>query len=174
MPWSAVRRFADPDAFFASIRNLQIEGLVERRGEFRAESTRIDLHRLWMHRFDEDLQQIMKVTPSGMRAGVLFAPPASRRCSSKVSKRRKIKLRSSGWSGIGTFDPRRPLNGGQCRSHARISPRRATPLSGANWYGLLSPAASPLRRRLCRGCGSFTKRPAISRKQPRTSSQSER
>jgi hypothetical protein len=32
MPWSAVRRFADPDAFFASIRNLQIEGFVERRG----------------------------------------------------------------------------------------------------------------------------------------------
>jgi AraC-like DNA-binding protein len=73
MPWSAVRRFADPDAFFASIRNLQIEGLVERRGEFRAESTRIDLHRLWMHRFEESLPQIMKVTPSGMRAGILFA-----------------------------------------------------------------------------------------------------
>jgi AraC-like DNA-binding protein len=73
MPWSAVRRFADPDAFFASIRNLQIEGLVERRGEFRAESTRIDLHRLWMHRFDERLPRIMKVTPSGMRAGILFA-----------------------------------------------------------------------------------------------------
>jgi len=73
MPWSAVRRFADPDAFFASIRNLQIDGLVERRGHFRAESTRIDLHRLWMHRFDETLPRIMKVTPSGMRAGILFA-----------------------------------------------------------------------------------------------------
>ena len=72
MPWSAVRRFADPDAFFASIRNLQIDGLVERRGHFRAESTRIDLHRLWMHRFDESLPRIMKVTPSGMRAGILF------------------------------------------------------------------------------------------------------
>jgi hypothetical protein len=39
-------------------------GLVQRRGEFRAKSTRIDLHRLWMHRFDEDLPRIMKVTPS--------------------------------------------------------------------------------------------------------------
>jgi len=76
MPWSAVRRFADPDAFFASIRNLQIEGLVQRRGEFGARSTRIDLHRLWMHRFDEDLPRIMKVTPSGTRAVVVFATDA--------------------------------------------------------------------------------------------------
>ena len=96
MPSIAVRTFTDPVEYFTGIRDLQIVGIVQRRGEFRAESTRIDLHRLWMHRFDEDLQQIMKVTPSGMRAGVLFAPPASRRCSSKVSKRRKIKLRSSG------------------------------------------------------------------------------
>jgi AraC-like DNA-binding protein len=73
MPSSAVRIFADPDAYFAGIRNLQIDGLVMRRGEFNAESTRIDLHRLWMYRFDEDLPRIMKVTPSGMRAGILFA-----------------------------------------------------------------------------------------------------
>ena len=39
----------DPDAYFAGIRNLRIDGLVTRRGEFRAKSTRIDLHRLWMH-----------------------------------------------------------------------------------------------------------------------------
>ena len=72
MPSSAVRTFTDPDEYFAGIRNLQIEGLVERRGDFRAESTRIDLHRLWMHRFDENLPRIMKVTPSRMRALIIF------------------------------------------------------------------------------------------------------
>ena len=37
------------------------------------ESTRIDLHRLWMHRFDESLPRIMRITPSGKRSLILFA-----------------------------------------------------------------------------------------------------
>ena len=73
MPSSVVRTFTDPVEYFTGIRNLQIVGLVQRRGEFHAESTRIDLHRLFMHRFGESLPRIMKVTPSGMRAGILFA-----------------------------------------------------------------------------------------------------
>jgi hypothetical protein len=56
-----------------SIRNLQIDGVITKRGEFRAESTRIDLHRLWMHRFDESLPRIMRITPSGKRSLILFA-----------------------------------------------------------------------------------------------------
>jgi AraC-like DNA-binding protein len=73
MPYSATRTFADPDMYFAGIRNLQIDGVITKRGEFRAESTRIDLHRLWMHRFDESLPRIMRVTPSGKRSMILFA-----------------------------------------------------------------------------------------------------
>jgi len=73
MPSTAVQTFTDPDAYFAGIRNLQIDGFVAGRGEFRAVSTRIDLHRLWMYRFDESLPRVMKVTPSGTRAGILFA-----------------------------------------------------------------------------------------------------
>ena len=73
MPSSAVRTFTDPDAYFAGIRNLQIEGLVLQRGEFRAESTHIDLHRLFMYRSEENLPRIMKVKPSGKRAGIVFA-----------------------------------------------------------------------------------------------------
>jgi AraC-like DNA-binding protein len=73
MPSSSVRTFTDPDAYFAEIRNLQIEGLVLQRGQFRAESTRIDLHRLWMHRFDEYLPRIMRVTRGGVRSLVMFA-----------------------------------------------------------------------------------------------------
>ena len=37
------------------------------------ELTRIDLHRLWMHRIDESLPRIMRVTPSGKRSLILFA-----------------------------------------------------------------------------------------------------
>jgi len=73
MPSSATRTFTDPDMCFAGIRNLQIDGVITKRGEFRAESTRIDLHRLWMHRFDESLPRIMRITPSGNRSLILFA-----------------------------------------------------------------------------------------------------
>jgi AraC-like DNA-binding protein len=73
MPSSAVRTFTDPDIYFAGIRNLQIDGVVTRRGEFRAASTRIDLHHLWMHRFEEKLPRIMRITPSGSRVLLLFA-----------------------------------------------------------------------------------------------------
>ena len=73
MPSSAIRSFTDPDMYFAGIRNLQIDGVITKRGEFRAESTHIDLHRLFMYRSDESLPRIMKVAPSGMRAGIVFA-----------------------------------------------------------------------------------------------------
>jgi AraC-like DNA-binding protein len=76
MPSSAVRTFTDPVEYFTGIRNLQIVGIVQRRGEFHAKSTLVDLHRLWMHRFDENLPRIMKVTPSGMRGVVIFATDA--------------------------------------------------------------------------------------------------
>ena len=55
---------------------MQIKGIVTKCGEFHAGSTRIDLHRLHMYRFDERLPRIMKVTPSGMRAGIVFATDA--------------------------------------------------------------------------------------------------
>jgi hypothetical protein len=47
--------------------------VITKRGEFRAESTRIDLHRLWMRRFDERLPRIIRITPSGKRSLILFA-----------------------------------------------------------------------------------------------------
>ncbi len=73
MPSSAIRTFTDSEMYFRGIRNLQIDGVITKRGEFRAESTHIDLHRLFMYRSDESLPRIMKVTPSGMRAGIVFA-----------------------------------------------------------------------------------------------------
>ena len=77
MPSSAIRSFTDPDMYFAGIRNLQIDGVITKRGEFRATSTRIDLHRLWMYRFDESLPRIMRITPSGKRSVILFSTNSS-------------------------------------------------------------------------------------------------
>jgi AraC-like DNA-binding protein len=73
MPSSATRTFTDPEMYFAGIRNLRIDGVITKCGEFRAESTHIDLYRLFMYRSDESLPRIMKVEPSGMRAGIVFA-----------------------------------------------------------------------------------------------------
>ena len=73
MPSSAVLTFTNPEAYFGGIRNLQIDGLVVQRGKFRAELTRIDLHRLFMCGFKETLPRVMKVTPSAQRAGILFS-----------------------------------------------------------------------------------------------------
>ena len=78
MPSSAVRTFTDADAYFGGIRNLSIDGLVTERGKFRAEAMLINLHRLQMGRFDEDLPRIMRVTPSGSRSLVLFQTDPSR------------------------------------------------------------------------------------------------
>lgn len=70
---STVRTFTDPDAYFAGIRNLSIDGVVTERGKFRTEATLIDLHRLQMGRFVEELPRIMRITPSGARSLILFA-----------------------------------------------------------------------------------------------------
>ena len=60
MPSSAVRTFTDQDEYFAGIQNLQLEGVVQRRGQLRAEAMHIDLQRLWMHGFNEYRLRIMK------------------------------------------------------------------------------------------------------------------
>ena len=73
MPLSAVSTFTDPICIFRGSETCRLRGSITKRGEFRAESTRIDLHRLWMHRFDESLPRIMRITPSGKRSLILFA-----------------------------------------------------------------------------------------------------
>jgi hypothetical protein len=65
MPSSAVRSFAEPDAYAASIRAGEIELTVSGRGDFNAKLTGIDLHHLWMQRFSENLPRI----GLGLRAG---------------------------------------------------------------------------------------------------------
>src|SRR6516165_7467876 len=158
MPSSAVRAFTDPVEYFTGIRNLQIAGIVQRRGEFRARLTRIDLHRLWMHRFDEDLPRIMKVTPSGTRALIVFATgadqPAMQVNGNEISRYQIANialdwewyLRSSAPCEWGTMS---------------LAPKDLR----AAWH---------LRHAHCRGCGNSTKQRAILPKPLRTSSGSPR
>jgi AraC-like DNA-binding protein len=58
MPSSAVRTFTDPDDYVAKIRNTRAEVVVTGRGQFTGEITRIDLHRLWMQRFSDNLPRV--------------------------------------------------------------------------------------------------------------------
>jgi len=48
MPSSSVLTFTEPDAYFATIRTAEVKGAVTARGDYRAELTSIELHRLWM------------------------------------------------------------------------------------------------------------------------------
>ena len=59
MPSSAVRTFTDPDDYAATIRGATVGLTVVGRGDFNAKLVRIDLHRLWMQRFSDNLSRIM-------------------------------------------------------------------------------------------------------------------
>jgi AraC-like DNA-binding protein len=58
MPSSAVRRFSDPDDYASAIRAGTIRITITARGSFTARLTRIDLNRLWMQRFSDNLPRV--------------------------------------------------------------------------------------------------------------------
>jgi len=58
MPSSAIRTFTDPDEYAAAIRGTKAEMMVLGRGHFDAKHTRIELHRLRMQRFSDNLPRI--------------------------------------------------------------------------------------------------------------------
>jgi AraC-like DNA-binding protein len=62
MPSSAVRIFTDPDEYATSVRAGTVKLIVAERGNFNAKLVRIDLHRLWMQRFSENLARIVDTT----------------------------------------------------------------------------------------------------------------
>jgi AraC-like DNA-binding protein len=72
MPSSAVRTFTDPDDYAAAIRQGTYELTVTERGHFTATLTRIDLHRLWMQRFSDNLPRISHIAGWGGRAVIAF------------------------------------------------------------------------------------------------------
>jgi AraC-like DNA-binding protein len=72
MPSSAVRSFTDPDDYAASIRATRAELTVIGRGRFTARLTRIDLHRLWMQRFFDNLPRVGHSAAQTGRAIISF------------------------------------------------------------------------------------------------------
>jgi AraC-like DNA-binding protein len=55
---SGVRTFADADDYAAWVRGGSIEMTVAGRGSFSGKLVRIDLHRLWLQRFSENLPRV--------------------------------------------------------------------------------------------------------------------
>ena len=72
MPSGAVQTFTDPDDYTAAIRGTSAELTVIGRGRFNAKLTRIDLHRLWMHRFSDNLPRIAHSANVVGRSFILF------------------------------------------------------------------------------------------------------
>src|SRR6266852_7448935 len=72
MPSSAVRTFTDPDDYASAIRATRAELTVVGRGRFTAKLTRIDLNRLWMQRFFDNLPRIGHSAPGIGRAIISF------------------------------------------------------------------------------------------------------
>lgn len=62
MPSSAVLSFSDADEYAASVRGVAVELTVTERGRFSGKLARIDLHRLWLQRFSENLPRVVGCT----------------------------------------------------------------------------------------------------------------
>jgi AraC-like DNA-binding protein len=72
MPSSAVHTFTDPDHYASTIRATRAEVTVMGRGHFNAKLIRIDLHRLWMQRFSDNLPRVGHSDPRTGRAIISF------------------------------------------------------------------------------------------------------
>ncbi len=89
MPSSTIQSFSDPYPYQAAIRGAQLEVLPTEKEDFRAELTKIDLHRLWMQRGDESLPRVFHGAVSPQRAVIGFLTdsdqPECRHCGTNVS-----------------------------------------------------------------------------------------
>ena len=72
MPSSSVRTFTEPDEYAAAIRQGTVQLTVTQCGIFKAKLTRIDLHRIWMQRFSDNLPRTGHVEGWGGRAIIVF------------------------------------------------------------------------------------------------------
>ena len=72
MPSSAVRRFTDPYDYQTTVRAGNVEALVTAPGAFRAELTRVDLHRLWMQRSRTSLSHVLHAALDKSRSAIAF------------------------------------------------------------------------------------------------------
>ena len=72
MPSSAVRTFSDADDYAAAIRATKAEVVITGRGQFAAKLIRIDLHRVWMQHFSDNLPRVAHSAAKSGRAIISF------------------------------------------------------------------------------------------------------
>src|SRR5262245_38461312 len=72
MPSSAIMTFSEPDEYAAAFRNANVDITVIGRGQFTAELTSIDLYRLQMQRYDENLPRVVHWAGTSERAVIAF------------------------------------------------------------------------------------------------------
>ncbi len=72
MPSSVVRTFTDSDDYASAIRATRAEITVTARGHFAAKIARINLHRLWMQRFSDNLPRVGHSAATTGRATISF------------------------------------------------------------------------------------------------------
>jgi len=77
MPSSRVLLFTDPLSYQVTLHGAEVELFVATKGEFRAELTQINLHKLWMQRADETLPRILQSAVSTKRAPIVFLADAN-------------------------------------------------------------------------------------------------
>ena len=114
MPSSAVRTFTDPDDYALSFREAQVELTIAARGEFAAKIARIDLHRVRMQRFSDNLPRIAhSALETGSAMFSWLTRPGPRQLSSGVEMQstsimrhnegRTNHLHSSGLASFGSM-----------------------------------------------------------------------
>lgn len=74
---SLVREFSDPDEFAASVRAANVQFSLTGRGNFAAKIVRVDLHRLWLQRFADNLPRVAHVSILPGRAIFSFCAGSS-------------------------------------------------------------------------------------------------
>jgi len=72
MPRSVFQTFTDPDDYASAIRATKAELTITGRGQFSAKLVRLDLHRLWMRWFFDNLPRIMPAADATGRAIISF------------------------------------------------------------------------------------------------------
>lgn len=69
---SALRRFADPEAFQKFVRGGDARVLVSARGDYQGELTRVDLPHIWMQRFWQSLPTLTHIKVDNARTTIVF------------------------------------------------------------------------------------------------------
>jgi AraC-like DNA-binding protein len=78
---SSVQRFADPSAYTQAVRHATVQLTITSRGEISAQFTGINLHRLWMQRFWDNLPRITRTESPAGRMTISFRTQTGQRAS---------------------------------------------------------------------------------------------